>query len=372
MRVLHVLDAGVVRLSAGAIVTSGEADEAAALLGAVLSRSNRAEHACLLLGPAPFSLRARRLGLHADRAICPALSRPALAWRGIQRLARAHRPEVVVAWSAASERAATLSLGRAMPAVRVDLAGGAGATGPAARRARVDVQALAAPPLPPPPSTIERAALRARFGLRESDTAVLLLGLARDANATRFAFTLGLSMHTGHAVVGLLPAWSDSLARAMRYQAKLVHKVRLVVFPDLFAEVLTAADAAIWVGGGRSSTWPAEGRPPRTQVARCLAAGVPVVAPAGCGVDDLYSPEAREVCLAETPMPPEIARRLIPLVEDRALRERIAASCAAERAGKDGLDDFAAALEAACEQAAGSGGWAEVVAQQFARAPGAP
>lgn len=371
MRVLHIVDAGAWRCEGPRVIPDGSADDAASLCGRLLARADRHEHRCLVLGPASFARRARALGLDAEWSTCPPLGHSLLAWPAIRRAAAACAPEAVCAWGGAAERAATAALGRGMPVVRIRLEGDA--TPPnrraAPRREVVDVPSLPIPPARTPGG--DRAAVRAELELRDSDVAVLLLGNRADASAMRFEFALGLSRHTGTRVVGVLPAWADSFARARDFQRKLEHTVRLASFSRPRSEVLCAVDLAAWTGGGRSATWPAEGSPSPLHIAECLAAGVPVVAPARMGTDELFAPEAREQCLAEVANPPEVARRLIPLVEDADLRQRISAACRRWRQGKDGLDDFASRVAEALARVTHAGGWAEVVASQASLAPGA-
>jgi hypothetical protein len=365
MRALHVLDAGAFRRDGG-VLPDGAADDAAELCGRLLAHPACAEHRALVLGPAWFIRRAGALGLRPDWAFSPAAGNPMLGWMEVRAAARRAGAQAVCCWSAASERAATAALGRAMPVVRVSADGTGGGPGALAsvRRAELDAASLAVPPVAP--AGEDRARAREALGLGDRDAAVLLIGGRGDASALRFNFALGLSRHTGTEVVGVLPAWADSLPRSMRFQGRLHRPVRVVVTDRPRREVLRGIDLAMWTGGGRSATWPAEGRPSRLHIAECLASGVPVVAPAGANLEDLYPPGVLGLCMAEVANPPEIARRLIPLVEDASVRAEAASACRAWWRGRDGLPALAAELRESLERATRTGGWAEVVSRQIA------
>jgi hypothetical protein len=378
MRALHVLDAGRWRWQCGGAGSRGDsiipdplADETAALCALAVTGRHE-EHGVLLLGPGWFVRRAHSLGLRASAITCPTSARAELAARQIRRAARMHCADVICCWSARCERAAVLALGREAPVLRVrmaDEAPGRGPLGRSLRRAVVEPGLAADPPFEPA-GEASRREMRFVLGLRQ-EVAVLLLGDAVQASGPRFAFTLDVIRCAGTRVVGLLPRWSDQIHRVQSFLTRQRSDLRLVQFSHPSREVEPAADLALWVGGGRSSTWLTSDSPPRIQVARCLAAGVPVVAPADIGLDDLYPPVARGTCLAETGLPPELGRKLMLLAEDTAARTEIARACRAFWRGRQGAAAFRAELDHACRTVATTGGWAEVVARQVAAAPGA-
>jgi hypothetical protein len=362
MRVLHLLDGGR--------TIDGQSDAAASVCGRLL-RERRDEHIVAVLGTRQFHRRAAGLGLETHFRLAPPTAMAALAWRGIRSAWRSGRAEVVCCWDRRAVAAALLTLGRDVPLVHIG-AERLQMGGPLkpSRWESLGFDSMETPPVGAAPANVEdRESLRRSMRIGPGEVAALLLGASDDASAVRFAFTLGLARRAGEPVVGIIPAWADQTARARRYESRLTTGVRLIETRRPLARCLAAADLALWVGGGRSTTWLPQGRPSRLGVAECLSAGVPVVAPRGVGVEDLYPSEAAGLCLAEIGMPPELARRLFPLVLDPQRVKSIGALCREHWRGKDGTPDLAAAVSASCHRVSTTGGWGEVVVRQMAAAP---
>ncbi len=344
MRVLHVLDAGAWRWRCGRIVPDGRADEAAALCAAVSLHAGAEPQPVLALGPDWFIRRAAGLGVHVHMIDCPPAGRPELSARTIRRAVNQFQARCACCWSAGAERAAVLGLGRDFPIVRIvttpDTPRVWQIPGPRRHAVLRPCDSEIPPVAPASGRTPGRVEARASLGIGAGEIAVLLLGDGAQPSAVRFAFTLGLARYGGDSVVGLLPAWSDELDRATAFQHRLTRPVRLIPFERPRREILAAADIALWVGEGRTATWVADGGPTRMSIAQCLVAGIPVVAPGGPGIDDLYPADVAEACLAELAMPPELARRLLPLVESPAGLARMSKACREWSRGRDSLAAF--------------------------------
>jgi hypothetical protein len=363
MRILHVLDSG----RPGIPGPHGGTDRALGLCAALQHAAKRrspAEDGVLLLGPCWLRRRAAGLGLRTEFVLSPPLGRPELAARALRLIARDAR--AVCCWSDGCERAAVLGLGRSFPMIRVR--GGAQTRQRrwAYRRAEVDPEGLEIPSLPP--ARVRTAAdLRDRRSAREHT--ILLLG---EGGAQRFGFTLGLLRHAGLEVAGLFPAWDAGVQRAVAFQREISAPPRLEVFDLPLEKMYERADAAVWVGAAPSTTWLPEDRPSRSAIAGALAAGLPTVVPAAMGLDALYPPGAAEACLARAATPPELARKLKDLLDNPDRLTAVSDECRRWWSGRDGAPAFLASIDAGYRAVTTRGGWADVLSQQFADAPGVP
>lgn len=112
------------------------------------------------------------------------------------------------------------------------------------------------------------------------------------------------------------------------------------------AAALSAADLAVYEGGGHGPMHSHPARPGAAapHVARALALGVPVVAPAWAGRDLGLPSEIQAGCLGQNALPTELARVALPLVRDDRVRARWAEAARAWAARACDDARFAAAV----------------------------
>jgi hypothetical protein len=298
MRVLHLIDSGVWSDGRGERLSRRPADQEAVACAALL-RHAPVEQRVVLLGPAAAARRATRLGLHADVTICPPLGVPRLAWRTLRRLSVVRGDEVIHCWSESATGLVKLALGR-------------------------DPTFIGASDLPPPFEMAscreaDREAARAALGARRGTLVLAQLGVRADA--VRFARIVGALTYAGVDVVGIAPSWAGNLTRGMSY-ARRFGRIRLVASGHPMREVLRAADLALWDPQGAAG-----GEPPALwSIAEAHAAGVPVAAARHEDVLGAYPESAVAPCLAFNSALPELARVILELAEDGALRARLSAA----------------------------------------------
>jgi hypothetical protein len=355
MRVLHLIDSGFRGDRPEAGRTALAWTDLAAASAAVLQRRSAADQTVCLLGPRGALARAQDEGLVVHVAAAPALGRPEAATPFMSRLLAHEGPfDLIHCWSPEAAAAVTelVSPERLVTVSREGrpVAGGAAITfGPAAAEAlgagsgRVTVV--------PAPDVADRAArrraVRAGLGLGPDEAAVLLIGGAPQADALRFGFMVNLLGYAGCGVVGLLPAWAAQVARADRF-VRYTARNRIVLTERPAADLLAAADLAVFEGGGPG---PTSGFPPspaaaQWAIAYAHGAGVPAVAPEWAAAECLYPPVARG-CLALNATLPELARALMGLVNEPGRR------LAAAGALGGGSGGFVRAVERAWAEAAG-------------------
>ncbi len=156
---------------------------------------------------------------------------------------------------------------------------------------------------------------------------VALLGRAPHADALRFAFLIGLLQHAGQSVRGVMSVSAASIGRARRY-ARGLAGLDLVVSDRAGDELPATCDLGVWVGGGEGPTRsiPATPDAAANGVRACIENAVPFVAPRWSVPDGWMGGEARGLMLAEGAELIELARLLVPLADDGALRARARAS----------------------------------------------
>jgi hypothetical protein len=359
LRILHLVDGGRAMAHGAAEYAPRSADDDVARAAACVRDLAPGRHTVCFLGPAWARRRAVSRGLRIDAAISPPLSRTPLARRTLRLLIDRIGPfDLVQAWSSDGVGLARRVFGPGTPIVWASLAGehtevlrrwsraaaAAETDGPAdaivacaegSWRPRV----ISAPPPVPICQTdpLLRARVREEFRVEDDQAAVLLLGDAPHASASRFAFALGLACYAGDRVVGIVPAAAADLPRARRLHHKLAREVRLVSSSRPRAQLLAGSDLAVWEGGGPAPGWVADEQPlpAIVPIAEALAAGVPVVAPNWEMLRDLFAPAARVECLGLTATSPEIARKLIPLIEHHRRALELGAACRAHLACVD-------------------------------------
>lgn len=126
-----------------------------------------------------------------------------------------------------------------------------------------------------------RAAARARLGLTSQDVVITLLAdPPAAADIASFVFTLGLLFTTGVRVIGLARVGRDGASVSARRAARFVrlHGRRwgLRLVDESTDGLLTASDAAVWLGPEEASGRPVACGP--LLIHRAIARGVPVVA----------------------------------------------------------------------------------------------
>lgn len=371
MRILHLIDPGT---PAGA---SGRGPAEDTLLGCRLALGSGAhEHRVFLICPRGGERVAEEHGVRADSRVELPLGSGRLAGRAVRRMTGDWRPDVIQVWGRrwlGLAAAAEPGHGFVVVEEAADRGGERPAPrfGPLAARCVVvapvgDAERPAGPDdparrvfVPPPvrglgPDLEAREAVRRELGLGSDDCAVLLLGAAPYADAMRFVFLLDLLREAGCMAVGIIPASCAQIPRAARFQ-RGVRQPRVIVTRRTREGVLPAADLAVWEGGGPGPTccWDPAPWAAWTPIAAAHAAGVPTVAPRWAMTPELYDPEAAGRCLGSSATLPELARVLLPLVEDRDRRGRAAELVGGHLRSQDLAGGFLEGMERAWAMAAG-------------------
>lgn len=371
MRILHLIDPGS---PAGA---SGRGPAEDTLLGCRLSlNAGGHEHRVCLICPREGERVAEEHGVRADARVELPLGSTRLAGRAVRRALDGWRPDVVQVWGRrwlGVAAAAEPGHGFVVVEGAADRAGERPAPrfGPLAARCVVvapvgDAERPAGPDDParrvfvPPPIRVpgadleRRDAVRRELGLGPDDCAVLLLGAAPCADAMRFVFLLDLLREAGCLAVGIVPASCAQIPRAARFQHG-VRQPRVIVTRRTREGVLPAADLAVWEGGGPGPTccWDPAPWAAWTPIAAAHAAGVPAVAPRWAMIPELYDQEAAGLCLGTSATLPELARVVLPLVEDRDRRGRAAELVAAHVRSQDLAGGYIRGMERAWAMATG-------------------
>jgi hypothetical protein len=302
MRVLHLIDSGVRCDPRGAVPSWLPADLEVQACAALMRHAPVWQRA-VLLGPAGAARRAAGLGLVADATICAPLGVPRLAWRVLRRMKIAHEADVIHCWSAGATGLVRMALGREPTVI------GAGGLPPPVELPR-EVSGDAA-----------REASREALGVGADSLVLALLGRGADADAVRFARVVGALEYAGLDIVGVVPAWAQHLARGRGFARRFGTRIRLVVSDRPAREVLQLADLALWDRHGPAG----DELPALWSIAEAHAAGVPVVSAQVDDVAGVYPEAALDWCLAFNSALPELARVLLQLAEDRALRARLSA-----------------------------------------------
>jgi hypothetical protein len=342
MRILHLIDGGARTAAACPWTPTPGFDQvvgAVRMLGGALSH----EQVACVVGTRPAADRAMAQGLALAAAISPiASASPLIA------LAERRGPfDLVQAWSGRVARLAAPALGGA---IRITGPNGVLVAGPGEEPpGGIDpVTWLDVPPavVVSRPDPARRMAVRDQLGVPPSATAVLLVGNPPQADALRFVFLLSLLRVAGSSAIGVVPAGAAQLARAARF-ARSAARTRVIASEQPIEDLLAAADVGVFDGGGpgpttcsppspRASAWP---------IAQAHGAGVPVVAPAWAATDGWYPPSAATACLAHSSALPELARILLPLVDDAAARTALSETLRDAAGRRTGA--FCAAVERA-------------------------
>lgn len=273
-----------------------------------------------LVGGSTAEARAHELGLGSWNRVLTTLGRPELAWRGLARLLRVHGPfSRVVCWGGHA------GLTRAIRWAVASLPRSVRAPSPPVIVSLGPDSVLSAGPVPAAlqPDLFTRTSLRTRLGIRPEERACLLLAdppSLGDANI--LMYVLGLLENTGEHFVGLCSADSNNLARARNVTASIGLRTRLIQSPRALWSLLPACDVALvvppaayreacGVAGPLARHCLPELGALRVLCAGALAVGIPVVAPRGRGLDDLFSREQAALWLAESCRNAHLARRLL-------------------------------------------------------------
>ena len=333
MRLLHLID--------GAAAGGPGRDEGlTASACAAVVRHAPGEHQVVVIGGSGLRRGLRAAGLGECAWVPAPLGKSLLATRGVRRMVLDRAPDMVVAWSLTALAAAR----RAEPEVRrvAVLADGGGLVRPGVRAlagcacgvvgrslrdelvaagasaARIEVLSL------PGGGGRSRDEARGALGLVPGEVAVAHLGSGVYAGAMRFVFTMALLAEAGCVLTALVREGTPDLSRALSFHSGSARRFRLLV---VGADAVPAADLAVYEGGGHG---PMHSRGERAaaatpHVARTLALGIPVVAPAWAGADLELPAELRERCLGLNAMPTELARVALPLLGDERVRARMGA-----------------------------------------------
>lgn len=321
MRILHLVEPVAPGL-AGSVRRACAHDAGVLGCRATIERETDFEHRVCLIGPTSAERRARDLGLTVWDRVAPPLGIPVLAWYGLEALAdQRARTDAVQCWSAPLVRAAKLAFGDAAPCL-----------GPPEEF-----------PLPEAGPCPDRQALRRGLGLRPRDIAVLLLAdPAPVADTRRFVSLLGLLEAAGYRCNGVIPAGTRALVRARRY-CRDAHLGSRLVVSDLPAWALApACDLAVLHSAGDEPTlrtqprWGAAAE--RSATIGAFLRGLPVVAPVGSGIGRLLDDRLGGWCIAESPQPPDLVSRMLPLLSSPDLRASLAVAVRGLAEGWVGAD----------------------------------
>jgi len=368
MRILHLIDGGGWD---GARGWSGCGDDALTACGLTLESREFEHRVCMIGGPGSRE-RAGSLGVAADLVCIPPSGMAALARRRLRRFAASWNPDVVHLWNG---RAAALAGcvepshgfvvmadgGAMVPRIRRMGAGRTVVVVPVADADHEGVGAgasvVAAPPAVRLAPNVADAGPRARaeLGLNQGDVAVLLLGSAPHGDAMRFVFLIQLLREAGCDAAGLIPADAAQVARAARFHRASPGQ-RFVVSTRVRGALLAAADLAVWVGAGPGPTacWEDSPGSASMPIGQAHAAGVPAVAPRWAMIPELYDPESAGHCLGHNAALPELARLLLPLIEDAARRRHVSGLVRSHLREQDPGAGFVGAVERAWAMAAGA------------------
>jgi hypothetical protein len=378
LRVLHLVEGGTPGPAlSGAPYAPRAADDDAAAGALEVCRAGVHGHTVCFVGPAWARRRAESAGLGVDAGFALPLGRPELGRPVLRRLwmklGGGKGFDLVQAWSARTALLAAGALGPEVPLSWVSLNGahrlvlgefsrlrGAAAESPAhaivacgegALRPRV----IAAPPpvRPGPPDPALRTRVREELGVEPGRAAVLLLSDPPGAGASRFAFALGLAAHAGDRVIGIVGAGVADLPRARRVQHEIGNEVLLVGTSRRRIELLAAADYAVWDEEPGPGGWMAGCPGAALPVAEALAAGVPVVAPRRAGLEPLLPASLRDDLLSPLVSGPELARRLIVLLEHPARAGAIAKACQEHLRAMGCMEGFLEAVRRGWDMATG-------------------
>lgn len=333
--VLHVLS-GPADGAGGAV---SRTDEELCALAETLAGSCAAPEVVALVGGASLVERARDIGLTAPIA--------RIAPRGGAELRRVWEAlggrGVVVCWDRAS---AALAGGlRGARVVRLDVdANGAVAPEPRAAMEGMWPGLVARSPTVIGPVvgeggivsgvSLTSGPIRCETeGARADDGAVRVLIAGREphGDAVRGVVLLGLLWRSGARVRGVMRSACGSMGRARRLARELGTGygagLEIVVSSRPTRELIRSCEVAAFVGSGLT---PADGDACSAGAAwwtavECVRAGVPLVAPGWALPRGLLLEDEAEACIASNATLPELARVLLPLVEDAGRRARVRA-----------------------------------------------
>lgn len=355
MRVIHLIDG-----------TAGSDLDSAMRGLRALNRAAAEPPACIVLGPASARRTIENAGARVIASAAPALGRPLLAWRWIRGALRSASPDVVHCWGADMLELSRLALPAAIARVGVVdalpdpmIASAADWLGSPLSSCILVCRSAGLPPLlsaryvgveflpAPAPARVyadasRDAAIRESLGLEPHDLVLLLLGAPDHGSAMRFVFLMGLLQCAKFPLKGVIPERTGDRARAGRFRRRAHKEIQIVVSARPMDQLARACDIGVWDGGGPGPTsqWPALAGDAESAIAVAHGAGLPTVAPAWAATERLY-PAAARSCAALNATVPEIARMLIPLVEDASRRRSLGDAVRAHAAEQDWAGAFA-------------------------------
>ncbi|TVQ30406.1 MAG: hypothetical protein EA376_13155 [Phycisphaeraceae bacterium] len=347
MRVLHLIDpatGGWMALEA---------------LGALLREEHPgAAHRCVLIGSADDARAARRLGVPSHDRIHPPLRSARFAAPALRRLLRRRpAPDTLHAWSME-----TLSLAAAaMPTAprRVTLCAppqcaspsfAKAAMAPALLRRRGErrpsniaflsehlrrqwAQAglgaaaergeiISTPPYAAGAPLPDRTALRAAWGMTDSDFIIALLGEPASAlDVRRLIMSIGPLSVSGRRVACAAPIEARGMERSRRFIERLGNHLPLAPCSPLPWRTLPGVDAAVWLGADAPAGAGSTMAPGARSIEWACALGVPVVAEDFPDSREAAASAAKSVDIPVrfTPAgrPLEIARALLSITNQR-------------------------------------------------------
>ena len=299
-------------------------------------------HTVALLGGAEADRLAHRSGLRCDVRIAPPLGRSMLASPRLRSLLRAiDDHDVVHAWSPEAlalgrmvcprvpqcatlsvlpshcpwslRRLATLRAARAASRLMAtsQFVLDAWESALRGRPSRAHSTRLPLPIDVPTSDPAARAAVRARWGVRDDVIVVLAVGEPEERiDARWFTFRAGVLAVAGIPAAVVVPSRSDGLERALRYTERHHHAWPVFVDDAPLTTLIPGCDFALWHAGPRNAPTEVSGA---HGLALCAAAGMPCVA------ED--HPLSREV--AQTMSDVRIVPRADSVAAGRALFETV-------------------------------------------------
>lgn len=392
MRVLHLLDG-----TRGNEPGSGDDADACRLL---LRSIPHQAHVCVV-GPTGATRQIVAVsGMAALHVIRPSLGNCLLAWRDLRRFVRQTRPDVIHCWGTRMLRLVRVALPPHTPCAAV-IERCAGLLPASPTRAMLNrfirsgqgtiilttsreacallrLEFSAAELLIVPPPVVSQAVASSRTGTEVptepdpepasiagperrvrrdvSGPRLLLLGHAPHADAVRFVFLAGLLRRAGKDV---MPVLSVHAARCR--QARVLHRMAAPDLPVVWTRarpgrMATTGDVGVWVGAdpawiGKASLQPGDAI---WSIARALAIGLPVVAPAYV-LHPLNLPSALvQACAAPTASLPDLARVLLNILDNPSCLPALAAAARDYAAAKNWGHQFARDVASVWHRLAGA------------------
>lgn len=384
MKVLHLIDSGAGHRSEHC---DASGDAAMFACRSLQTQTPEHKHDICLVGGSGGPAIARSHGLNDVIHLAAPGDRRTLAFRSLRRvLTDRGRPDVIHSWSASAlglHRAAASEIPAAATFIerpnthrrfgsgvfprrdtatwwlsrsllRTSLTVFSEQSKSSWRQAFPETRSIRVAPLPRVNHRIKvsKDSFRKNHGIGEQELVLLSLGQSpAQSDAMRFMFLLDVLHVTTPGVVGLISSGSSQIARGLRFQARRKNSWRVLISDNPMPDLLAAADIAVCEGSRFTAVSDSPACSASTIVQICAAhqMGVPVVAQRNLISPQIYPPLAEKACAAINSALPELARKILPLHNDREHLALVADQVVAAANAIDGRD-FAATIEAAWQE----------------------